>query len=1317
MTTDPTPKKMPNVTETAKIKQVGRDFARGDRSEPTLRAVFEEHSLEDFRRVLPASSGEDKTGELGEFIEALRKEYVFQITDLDLYGSDGEKTADRSGVSSWDGGLDIVAADKEKKVFCAESDKIMRPGSNGKPLGPGDHEAYRAAKRGETFLRKKIGDPEKYTIKVNVATCNGLSERARKNLKETEITEYETEVLEWEDLQQQYHQLQNHFSFNGFDTSEEKRNRPATPCDHQLDFIEKSKSGPKTGGFDSGSILSKNFRVLLYHDCRTGKTYASLLALDHYIDKRGYPNILIAGPPSLFRQWRDSIREIHGGDENIIQIGGSDQEFESGVTQVDGHESFESEIEEDKINFILCSFQMMKVGDADKRALKDLRNVSLDFFFVDESHDEFRTEETRKEIRKLNQGEGVGIYNKSADCRVIALSATPLRRFLVEHFEQGNMHVFDHYEKEAKILSDEPAHPFIQNQPLLNHKILSINQNGVSDFYDRDSGLNLRLLADDPNRRETLMNVLYRDVYNTIHEGRRGEKVRMRDGIWRVDEQSIARKMCESAKDKKSPLGQIANIEYVVSDEYSAGKARQKAQALFNRIDKRHNILIVVGQLTQGHTFPTVNHTVDLTELKSQIERFQFMKRAGNPYFYDDGTRKRNYFSFDFSIYRTLRTVYDAIEAHRVRNPDSDLNHDDKVGMTSIIAPINDPDKYGFEEWSDEQIKEHFSSVPSIAESMSSQLYVAPLIVGDDADFFNGVDHECKDDPVVMEHDKGTATGGDGDLDQAKRNQSGDGGGNNEDSDPNVEIMKTVQSNIRMLVLCAYFDNEVEMAYDYPSLIRNLGDTYVEEILGSLQDPFSEVGLELDAETVARGLSEIIDDEDDFQKQGIELQERNIEEYSGKIDQLLQDWSFANTYTQGSFSDIATPESIVREMNDQFPDEFWKDKTNTYVDPCCGTGTFLKDAYERFFIGLRNVIKDPEKRKQHIIEKQLYGADRQHKNKMLTTTRLCGDDEYDHNIEQVESSLEKNWNMKFDAVVTNPPYQKNTAGYGSQASPIYHKFVDLGYGISSRYVLMITKSRWFGKKRYGMKNFREEMTERNVEVIKHWIVEEQPFDQEIKGGVSYFLIDKGEDTKKTNFNGVEIDLGKFGFITQFPEYADIMDHVFNEHSGKYLSEITESRSSTGLNTNDDRLHENRSNGDVKCYVSERRGSVKFVDPEEDEGGLGYHKVITQADPSKLRGWGDMITSGPDETFSFTYLAFKTETEEQAENLAKYLQLDVPRFMLMMRRNSQHLSDKVLKYIPILDLDTEWTNDEVYEEFGLTDQKKEIQSALENTPKT
>ena len=120
--------------------------------------------------------------------------------------------------------------------------------------------------------------------------------------------------------------------------------------------------------------------------------------------------------------------------------------------------------------------------------------------------------------------------------------------------------------------------------------------------------------------------------------------------------------------------------------------------------------------------------------------------------------------------------------------------------------------------------------------------------------------------------------------------------------------------------------------------------------------------------------------------------------------------------------------------------------------------------------------------------------------------------------------------MKFDAIVGNPPYQVMDGGHGSSSLPIYNVFVNMAKSLKADSISMIMPSRWMtgGK---GLDGFRESMLkDHSIKVLHDFLNSKDCFDSvAIEGGICYFLLKldyNGKCKMVSHHSGGEISLNE-----------------------------------------------------------------------------------------------------------------------------------------------------------------------------------------------
>lgn len=307
--------------------------------------------------------------------------------------------------------------------------------------------------------------------------------------------------------------------------------------------------------------------------------------------------------------------------------------------------------------------------------------------------------------------------------------------------------------------------------------------------------------------------------------------------------------------------------------------------------------------------------------------------------------------------------------------------------------------------------------------------------------------------------------------------------------------------------------------------------------------------------------------------------------------------------------------------------------------------------------------------------------------------------------------------MQFDVIIGNPPYQMNDGGHGASAAPIYHLFVEKALDLEPRYAAFVTPSRWMtgGK---GLDKFRERMLsdKRMRSIVDYPKLYEAFPGVKIRGGISYFLwgrdyngpcevqtIWDGEPTGPT----VARHLDAFGILVRRNEAVPILEKVKQKKEAT-LDKRVSSRKPFGFPTFFHGKPDSKGiKSAVKLYGSQRISWISrndiTVNPEwADEWKVLMTAVQGTSAALETKFLSKPIIAEPGTACTETYLvAGHFDDEAEAANYAKYLRTRFVRFLVSLRKTTQHATRDVYSFVPDLALDTEWTDAKLYKRYGLT----------------
>lgn len=467
-----------------------------------------------------------------------------------------------------------------------------------------------------------------------------------------------------------------------------------------------------------------------------------------------------------------------------------------------------------------------------------------------------------------------------------------------------------------------------------------------------------------------------------------------------------------------------------------------------------------------------------------------------------------------------------------------------------------------------------------------------------------------------------------------------------------------------------------------------------------------------------------------------------------------------------SNDEVFTPPELANKVLDLLPQELFRSKETTFLDPFTKSGVFLREIVKRLDRGLQDKIPDRQQRIDHILHRQVFGIAITELTSLLARRsvycskyanspfsistfdtpsgnilyknirhtwengkcKYCGASQavYDRGTEaeqyaymfiHTDNPNKFFPNMKFDVIVGNPPYQLNTGGSKAQATPLYDKFFLLSKKLAPRYISLIIPSRWFAGG-FALDNFRDEMiSDKHIRHLRDYINSADCFgaDIQIKGGVCYFLWDREHEG---SCHVITNDGGKISESTRYLKENDcsifirrnegvsILKKVLNmkEKSFDYLVSGTKP---FGFATN---YYGDETKSEERKVMLYGRTSVTYVSMEEVTRFKEYvdkYKVFISGAYGAGENFPHQIINKPfvgqpqtccTETF---IMIGPFDSLEYSQNVISYMSTRFMRFLIMLKKASQHTLRIVYQFVPLQDFSHPWTDEMLYKKYGLT----------------
>jgi len=313
--------------------------------------------------------------------------------------------------------------------------------------------------------------------------------------------------------------------------------------------------------------------------------------------------------------------------------------------------------------------------------------------------------------------------------------------------------------------------------------------------------------------------------------------------------------------------------------------------------------------------------------------------------------------------------------------------------------------------------------------------------------------------------------------------------------------------------------------------------------------------------------------------------------------------------------------------------------------------------------------------------------------------------------------------MQFDVIIGNPPYQLASDG-GTRDVPIYQRFVEQAKKLEPRYLAMVIPSRWMAGG-LGLSEFRQTMLSdtRIRDLVDYPNAAEIFPSVGINGGACYFLWDATHNGR-CNVSSVRAGetngptsraLDEFDVLVRDSRALGILRKVLTRNEPP-INTILARDKEFGWTSNFDGFHEKEREGDLPLYyIRTMKRAVGYIARKKvtkSEHLIDTWKVLVPAVGSgreRERSGVDLVL-GPSliapspSVCTQSFLFFFVSSRKKADSLQSYYKTRFFRFLVSLRKITQHATHSTYQWVPMQTWDRIWTDADLYKKYEINSEE-------------